>query len=237
MTSSLGGDLPDWNRKVANTDDVLLGTWTLASGAFSPNIDVSQYTSLVVTMTASDVTQTHSALLHWVDPDGNQLFVDSVGSRANVTPPSATVPVRGQGLIIQPVTSGGTMTFKVWGSQRAQSQMLVQAFPGPITAQLNQTFAANNLYTFGVTAPQGECQVDVVIGGATFTGEFIVQYLSVGGLTISQRWLDTTEFHVMSVNNVWHGRVIFPADDCELFVLCRAGATTTITVNMYAIGR
>lgn len=236
MTNPVGGDLPDWQRRVASQDDVFLGIFSNTASP-APIIDVSQFNSLI--FDGGNVHVNNQVLqLSWLDPAGNHVTSDYLTQIDGAFFPQMIVPVRSQQ--VQVFYSNSALVASVWvyGSQRLAPQAVSNGFIGPIAqTRLSGALLANTVYTVGTSGPQGWVQIDLIVSNPAVTGEWLIGYNDINGTPTNQRFADTTEFHSIGSNLVYHGQVIMPHVPYTVNFICRTAGTAQLSCNMIPLGR
>lgn len=224
-----GFDHPDFVSQSGNVSTYdILGTYIVPAGSAGPDIDVSNYDSIIAYCpTAYNAGQ----LISVIDTVTNALIT-------KLTTPAGAA---GAGILTPRVIAVFTNTLHLFNASAAQQSVTVigtnrvgtkPVQPGTWGGIDNITLASNpiplGINFLGLPQGSGACFVDWEITSAVPKGRLAVKTESV-----FMNIADTTQMHAMPTGSQgvffeW----IAPIDQCALYFLCDTIGTASVIVNL-----
>lgn len=233
-------DLPDFQTRVTDVLDNTLFTGTLNFGGVTGFIDVSQYSSLVISNDGNLHTLAGRVAVQWADAAGVIVGIESVtwpADVAGVAPPDFTVPVRyPKAQLVNQL--GAPVGVTLYGSIR-NVRGLQSGIPAPTLFVTDGGTAktVGSLTDFGYLPGGGRYFFSWISSGTTVKGSMTIAFVDNLGNLQNMRIADTTDAHVIGTGTEWHGEIIIPNVLCKLQFLCTVAGTNQLFAYLAAAGQ
>lgn len=231
-------DLPDWLTKVTITEDVSVYSAVLPNGNSSPILDVSAFSSLVLTSGSGSGSVAGNIELFWVDAAGNDVTHEQIAmfaiAPAGTLPPLST-PVKFPKVRVVNNT-GGAQTLTLWGAIRQMHG--TRGFPPYDVQYLDDGGVAktiNTTYTLGAIVGGGRFWLSFISTGTTVGGRLIATAADAGGAVRQLLLTDTVIAHGINSVLTWSGEVIIPQSDTLIQFICSATGTNLVSATFSAL--
>lgn len=237
------GDLPDWNRRVSPTQDVLIFNQTITAGNVALVGQVAQYNAVIVDPQVGVSFDIQDLELWWYDNNGKLIAIDQVATPAGLSSslalPTFIAPVRAPTLQVVNNSATKSIQVLVTGTARTAAGLVSNGY-----LDVQDLAASFQAFTSGtpvqliapIVAIQGWAQLLFTVTGTTQQGELQLVCANQQLQTVTLTIADTGECHTVGGNQQLHTQVILPARTCVAQFMPRNSSSAAVSLHLVALG-